>query len=462
MALDPSAFETTVPSRYITFTLPNPLLHLNHFTATLLRIAVIDSPSGATAQTTIAAMLVPPFRESDWTFSTESGHLQLILAFPHLSRLVLIGNCPDSPRATSHKPPSPTDDTSGIEDALMPLMIALCPKEAFRRTGGGLPRIPFLNYEDKVIQIRVLETCFGNRVGEIAVEDVELEAENGSREFRRRLRFKRTPNLIQTQIRIHPESLDFENLEAMKFQTDNRVLVHPYLTPMVAGLSVIASHLDGLIRTGIRPKALCLGVGGGALLSFLNSQLGFEVVGVEEDDRVLEMARKYFGLEEDGESIRLCVGDGMDMIRKLYTGAGKIQNHDLSNAKDFGVKFDAIMVDLDSACAGAGTSAPPPEFVHKPTLSAAKRLLSEHGVIIVNVMPLCEQFYETLMSKFRDVFGELYEIDVADDENVVVIATASKIRRDSGGSGKSFLSKLDCVIQGSYLGSIRAVSSVVR
>ncbi|PQQ06960.1 methyltransferase-like protein 13 [Prunus yedoensis var. nudiflora] len=77
----------------------------------------------------------------------------------------------------------------------------------------------------------------------MVVEDVEIDSggEASKREFRRRLRFKRMPNLVQT---------------------------------------------EGRIRSGFRPKALCLGVGGGALLGFLKAELGFQVVGVEADKEV--------------------------------------------------------------------------------------------------------------------------------------------------------------------------------
>lgn len=407
----------------------------------------------------IAAMLVPLYRESDWTFSTEPGHLQLLLSFPHLSRLVLVGNSPDSSLPTSYKPPisaNAVSETSVIEESLMPLLIALSPTEAFRQTDGGLPQIPFLCYEDEVIRSIVLEICVGDRVSEMLVEDVELEVTNGDREFRRRLRFKRMPNLIQTQIRIHPDSLDFQDLETVRFRVNNGVLVHPYLTPMVAGLSVIAYNLDNQIQRGFRPKALCLGVGGGALLSFLNAQLGFEVLGIEEDEVVLRIASKYFGLK-DSESVHLCVGDGIQMIEKLGLGVPTGSDARNDNVLDkINGKFDVIMVDLDSSDARMGTSAPPPEFVQKSILLAAKTLLYEHGVLIINVIPPSKGFYETL----TDVFEELYEIDVADKENFVVIATVSQIQTGSGDADNSFLSKLKSIMSGSsYMDSIRVISS---
>ncbi|PQQ21511.1 methyltransferase-like protein 13 [Prunus yedoensis var. nudiflora] len=100
----------------------------------------------------------------------------------------------------------------------------------------------------------------------MVVEDVEIESggEASKREFRRRLRFKRMPNLVQT-----------EYLSAPLFGSYGG-----------ASLQLIASYIEGRIRSGFRPKALCLGVGGGALLGFLKAELGFQVMGVEADKEV--------------------------------------------------------------------------------------------------------------------------------------------------------------------------------
>ncbi|XP_055830740.1 uncharacterized protein LOC129899730 [Solanum dulcamara] len=464
MALDPIAFKTIVPSRYITFTIPNPLLHLHHFNASQLRVAVLDSPAPS-KPIQIAAMLVPIDRETDWYFSTEQGHLQLLLNFPQLSRLVIIGNSPNSTNPTSYNPLLCTDgvaDLSVVEENLMPLLIELIPKSAFCRTGGGLCEIPFLCYEDEVVRSLLLDRCVGEFVGEILIEDVELELENGGgREFRRRLRFKRMPNLVQTQIKIRPKKVDFVNMEEVEFEiVDDGVLVHPYLTPMVAGLSVIRSFLDAKIGNGIKPKALCLGVGGGALLGFLSSQLGFQVLGIEADNVVLQVARKYFGLES-GNSICLCVGDALEMIGKFATQVESdgFCGYVLENGEhldDFDGKFDVIMVDLDSSDANIGRSAPPLAFFQKSVLLATKTLLSKDGVVIINVIPSDQSSYKLVITEIQEVFTELYEIDVGNGDNFVLIASASEIGHVSSHHQSKFLKKLKQV-SGSFVDYIRLI-----
>lgn len=463
MALNPIAFKTIVPARYITFTIPNPLLHLHYFNASQLLIAVLDSPVPS-EPIQIAAMLVPIDRESDWYFSTEQGHLQLLLNFPQFSRLVLIGNSPNSTNPTSYNPLLCTDgvaDSFVVEKNLMPLLIELIPKSTFCRTPSGLCEIPFLSYEDEVVRSLVLDRCVGPFVGEMLIEDVELELEDGGgREFRRRLRFKRKPNLVQTQIKIRPKKVDFVNMEEVEFEiVDDGVLVHPYLTPMVAGLSVIQSFLDAKIGNGIKPKALCLGVGGGALLGFLSSQLGFQVLGIEADDVVLQVARRYFGLEH-GNSICLCVGDALEMIGKFATQVESdgFNGYVLKNGEhldDFDGKFDVIMVDLDSSDASIGINAPPKAFLQRSTLLATRTLLSKDGVAIINVIP-SDQSCKLGITEIQEVFAELFGIDVGNGDNFVLIASASEIGHVSSHHQSKFLKKLKQV-SGTFVDSIRLI-----
>lgn len=324
-----------------------------------------------------------------------------------------------------------------LEEKLTPLLFALSPKSCFEK---GLPKVVFLRYEDDLVSSVVVEVCVGGLVGEMVVENVELDGFEG-REFRRRLRFKRMPNLVQTQVRIFPKcGSGFGGLEGVEFCLDFKVLVHPYLVPMVAGVSLISGYLDERIRRGFRPRALCLGVGGGALLGFLSRDLGFEVVGVEADEVVLRVAREYFGLDDCDGLVRVCLGDAIEFLEKFGSDD----------------KFDVVMVDLDSSDANMGISAPPLEFVQKDVLLAARLVLSDHGILVINViLPAISSFYETLIISLKNVFEELYEIDVRNGENFVLIATASTVTTSSVGTKNMFLSKLKQSISGEFIDSIR-------
>ncbi|GAA0155149.1 methyltransferase [Lithospermum erythrorhizon] len=435
-------------------------------------------------------MLVPLNRETDWTFSTFSGHLQLLLTLPHLSRLILVSNWTNYTNPISYKMGKCDfeDDLFEVEASLMPVMLALAPELGFYRDGevslapkldfcrsGEVSEVPFLRYEDEVVEIEVLEIFEGSIVGEMLVEDVVLRFGDGEKGFRRRLRFKRMPNLVQSQMRIcrnNDDKLNEEKLELKgggeRFLVDDRVLVQPYLEPMVAGMMVIGGWLDGRIRDGLRPKALCLGVGGGALVRFLNSQMGFEVFGVEEDETVLQVGRKYFGLESS-ESIHLCVGDAIETIKKLAYRDSK-WNGEVSSGycKENGwcynrlaSKFDVIMVDMDSSDAKLGTCAPPLEFIRKSVLLAAKTILSDFGALIINVIPPTKSLYEKLINELREFFAELYVIDVGNEENFVLIASVSD-GTASGDCANAFTIKVRSSVSESYIDSIRKISNSVN
>ncbi|XP_076890990.1 uncharacterized protein LOC143542240 [Bidens hawaiensis] len=439
MAVNSPPFETLTPSQFTTFTIPNTVNHRCHLHTPLLRIAVLDSPTAAADDLTIAAIIIPEHRETDWTFSTEAGHLQLLFNNPNVSRLILIGNnINPNPKPLDYvrtvvDPVVDSVNKEKIELELNGLVIALHPKLSFV---NGVPKPLFLTYEDDVLVRVIVDRFNGPFVGEFVVEDVELE----NKEFRRRLRFKRMPNLIQSQVVINPSDTELGltslmSMKKVKFRVDIGTLVQPYLTPMVSGISLIGPSVNDRIRLGFTPRALCLGVGGGALLSFLNGKLGFEVVGVEADEVVLCVARRYFGLN-DGKSVKVVVGDAMKSVESLNG------------------KFDVVMVDLDSSEARSGISAPPLEFVKKSVFRGMRSLVYDHGVVVINVIPPNELFYETLVQKLQDVFHKVYAVDVKNDGNIVLMAMVSPVVVVADECECAFLTRLRSVVLGSYMDCI--------
>ncbi|KAK8963708.1 hypothetical protein KSP40_PGU006132 [Platanthera guangdongensis] len=121
--VDPAAFERLFPSRFLSFSFPNPLpFPGNPYDATL-RIAVADSPSPSPKDSSpaIAAVLVPHSRDDDWIFSTPAGHFQLLLvlsssSYLPISRLIIIGDLPaSSPLPRSYSRPQPESNRSSLD-----------------------------------------------------------------------------------------------------------------------------------------------------------------------------------------------------------------------------------------------------------------------------------------------------------------------------------------------------------
>jgi hypothetical protein len=297
----------------------------------------------------------------------------------------------------------------------------------------------------------------GPVVGEMFVEDVAVDCAPAPAELRRRLRFKRMPCLVQTQVRLaRPSSAAAASSLLQELEEDGPgsslqpvvggALLQPYLQAMAAGLALIASSVEEIILSGARPRCLCAGLGGGALLMSIRMGLGFDVIGVEADSAVLEVAKNYFGLVED-EFLRVRVGDAIEVIQDF----ARRDEPDTTN-------FSAVMVDLDSSDAMCGVSAPPLEMTHGSILAAARRILHHHGVLVLNVIPPAADgsFYRGLIDVLRQVFSELYEIDVGNGENFVLIATVSPTETTSAVESGQFLRELR-KLAGDFLEHVRKI-----
>lgn len=103
-------------------------------------------------------------------------------------------------------------------------------------------------------------------------------------------------------------------------------------------------------------RVLLLGLGGGILAGHLQ-RAGFEVDAVELDERITKIAKKYFGMKENGDII---VDDGRHLLRISQK------------------KYDLVIFDVFKA------EIPPPHLLSLEAFKEARELLSANGFIIVN------------------------------------------------------------------------------
>ena len=106
-----------------------------------------------------------------------------------------------------------------------------------------------------------------------------------------------------------------------------------------------------------KSDALILGLGGGFLASVFQRRFEFNVDGVELDARIAEVARDYFGLSD---KVNVVVDDARHYLEK-------------SNKKYDLILFDVYRGEL-----------PPPHVFTLESLSKARELLKENGLILVN------------------------------------------------------------------------------
>ncbi|KAK1300559.1 hypothetical protein QJS10_CPB13g01682 [Acorus calamus] len=322
----------------------------------------------------------------------EEGHLQLLLSLPSLSRLFLIGDPlpsdpspPPTPFAISDSPPP----KPSFQAKLLPFLSSLSPRR-------DLSDIPFLEYEDGVVRSLPVATHIGPVAGEMLVEDAEVAVRpGGSTELRRRLRFKRLPNLIQTQMRLVVSGGGAP-------APDVGVLVQPYLAPMVAALS-----LARVCSASAWAGALCC-------RSFVRGS---------GDETVVAVAKEHFGLVED-ELLRVRVGDAVEFVRETHE------------------RFDAIMVDLDPGEVGFGFGTPPAGFAAARVLKAAKLALRARGVLVVNAVRTEQSVFDRFVARVREVFPVLHGIECRGGGELCACCVGGG--RGSGGRRREFICGGSC------------------
>lgn len=506
--LEPRAFENLHPGRRIVFDFP---IRADE----TVSVAVLDSTI-RWETVTCAAMLVPGGEEDDWVYSSEGGQWQLLVN-AEVSRMVIVQRNLTSSvvdgtknqgvsgqsggqasleerrhvtrlKGTTYRPSCLQCEDEALKARLGSLVVALAPRVCFR--GGRIPVVPFVGYSDNIIHRVVVEESNSSLTGAMVVEDVVLddsdvellESESsalpsaecshrmGSRGcrklervvYRRRLRFKRMPNLIQTESHLfgNPQTLkdprttisDDGNVNTgiitvsagafcedtlTGFQIDHSKLVHKYLPPIVAGLVLAASCIESCVERGDKAKVLALGVGGGALPIFLQNYLGFRVQAVDMDRVVLDLAHRHFGLK-NGVDMEVLVGDALQIVDELAwkiavddarsqaksSNCEKSRNVSAGEGEDH--RVHAVIVDIDEGDPRGKLSSPPSSFLGHKFLSSARTLLHAGGLLAMNVVPNGAESYRGVVSSLLSVFDDVYETDVAGDVNRVVFALTFK------------------------------------
>jgi len=139
-------------------------------------------------------------------------------------------------------------------------------------------------------------------------------------------------------------------------------------------------------------KALLLGFGAGSVSYILQNELNFKgkITGVEIDTKIVELARKYFGLDAI-QNLNIEVTDAFDFV---------FQDQQ---------KYDLIVVDLfiDHII--------PEKFDQKDFLNQLDRLLENDGMLLYNRMN--QSFKDKLRIKtFRKAFADVFKTATVSEE----------------------------------------------
>jgi spermidine synthase len=153
--------------------------------------------------------------------------------------------------------------------------------------------------------------------------------------------------------------------------------------PYTAVLPLCLAFVDAPTR------ALIVGLGGGALPMFLHRSLPHLAIEVVElDSGVLDVAREFFGFEEDAR-MRVWIEDGRDFIEG-HTG-----------------RYDLVILD------GFDAEAIPAHLRTLEFLEAVKRALAPGGIAVANVWGKnFNTLYADMLHTYAAAFAELYVLDV--------------------------------------------------
>ncbi|CAK9212256.1 unnamed protein product [Sphagnum troendelagicum] len=424
---------------------------------------VMDAkPHSASPTYRSAVFLVPKGRAHEWLFSSEEGQWQ-VLESAQAGRLILV-------MLDTHQYPG---SLSAVQDELSPLVKQLLPLDC-----RDAPNVPYMTTNDGLYRRTVVEEIESPMTGTIQVEDVVLDADKssgnkvGNQNCFRRLVFRRNPNLIQSDASLvlvkgpskdkdrpstvreagrrhgsgkkkgkaKDSSNSIKQDSAEEFKVDHSHLVSKYHEAMIVGLSLIAENLEQAV-TKVQIRALVVGLGAGLLPMFLHNHLPIDHIQVVELDGVIgDVAKRQFGFVEN-DRMQLHVGDGIEAvysIARLSTHISKNTVGTLKLANDLsGVhcnertiktegKLHILFIDADSQDPSNGLSCPPAEFLEEPFLHAASDALVEGGILAINVVSRAAAPHVTSVEMLRKVFEEVYDLEIDEDVNRVLLALPQK------------------------------------
>jgi len=172
-------------------------------------------------------------------------------------------------------------------------------------------------------------------------------------------------------------------------------LESPYARSMVAGLALCPDP----------KRVLVVGLGGGAIPSFLHRHYPqTQIDAVEIDPVVVEVAKQFFGFREDA-------------TQKAYVQDGRQFIEERPNA------YDVIFLDAFSS------EDIPYHLTTREFLGAVRRAVTAQGVVLADVWgPGLNPLFESMVRTYQEVFDELYILEVWGSGNKILIALPRKRR----------------------------------
>ncbi|PAV75718.1 hypothetical protein WR25_11679 [Diploscapter pachys] len=210
---------------------------------------------------------------------------------------------------------------------------------------------------------------------------------------------------------IPPKGATFEDSDTRIWQINHKYLMTEYIYCLAISPFLVSSISETESNEG--KKVLELGLGGGSLDMFLHAHFPLmQITAIELEQVVAELAEKWFGVKND-TSRQTLIRDDLKFVEE---------------AEQTGLSYDVIF--LDACDLDKFVPCPAKNFRNPKIVKTMKKLLTNTGVLIVNMLPMKddEEQLESAMKVFTDTFPSCLKFRLAREVNLVLACTKLGIK----------------------------------
>lgn len=378
-----------------------------------------------------AVFIVPQGREHEWEFSSEEGLIRTARS-NWIGRMIVVS------MGHGHH----FESMQLVQTELTPHVLDLAP--AFYRAPDATEKLVFVAVPDAI----GIENSLGSRKvvaettsdfsGPINVEEVQV-SDSISRKnvLHRRLIFLNNPSAVQSESRLYlpkqpvPKSGNKKKGAKKKkggggggggSKGKASQVVDPRYLGFEFHQAMVATLFIGAANTPAPPSGpaamLVVGLGSGALASYLASQLGWlcdsvQVDAVEIDPVVVEIAEKWFGF--DPAKVSVALQDGTEFMRACQK------------------RYRAIFLDVDAKDLTQPVLFPPMAFLDQDMLQHVcdNLLEEERGSLVLNLASKSVSAQKDILQRVQTVFPLVVCLPMScfGDNNCVVVAFKKELGR---------------------------------
>ena len=338
-----------------------------------------------------AVFIVPQGREAEWLFSTKEGRSHLA-ASANCTRMVVV----HLHREHTYK------SLDSIKEELSGYAMELAPPDLESNT-----QVPFLSLGEDDVGDRT-ERCRGKSElsGEFVVEDVSA---NG--ELFRRLIFFNNKKLIQSEAKLKTIKIK----KKIRKHIDTSYLACAHHSAMIGSLGFFEKQRNPTAKV----KCLIIGLGGGALPSYISNHFSMALVDVVEiDPAIVRVATEHFDFKAN-DRLKVITCDGLKFINDFAA-----KKHDNDGAK----LYDIVMFDVDSKDTRIGMSCPPKPFVEPEFLHSVNKCLKNNGIFVLNITCRDPTLRSEVLTDIKNTFqGDLISYQIPQEVNEIFLCWKNNV-----------------------------------